>query len=93
MNVVKDETGKELKTPRDITRAANALFKMKYKRKGPFTIDDFGGASAAKDRLRGNHCYCNGNGVFRLLPIDDEAVQSGGKRYMQCEKCGGWSHL
>lgn len=39
------------------------------------------------------HCRCRGNGEFVLLPIDDPDVQEGGKRYMQCRKCGCWSHL
>lgn len=44
-------------------------------------------------RLEGNHCYCNGNGEFILLPLSDESVQSGQKRYMYCRKCGAYSHL
>jgi len=28
-----------------------------------------------------------------LLPAEDPAVVEGGKRYMQCRVCGGWSHL
>ena len=45
-----------------------------------------------RNRLR-NLCYCGDEGEFDLLPPDDEAVLSGGKRYMQCRKCGLWSHL
>jgi hypothetical protein len=39
------------------------------------------------------HCDCVNGGEFDLLPLDDEAVQEGGKRYMVCRVCQGWSHL
>lgn len=45
-------------------------------------------------RLKGSHCSCGPNmGEFDLLPETDEAVISGGKRYMKCRKCGEYSHL
>lgn len=45
-------------------------------------------------RIEGNHCYCPENeGEFEMLPEDDEAVIQGGKQYMKCRKCDGWSHL
>ena len=44
-------------------------------------------------RLERDHCNCCGNGEFVLLPLSDEAVQSGMKRYMVCQKCGCVSHL
>ena len=46
-------------------------------------------------RISGSgHCGCKNGGEFELLPKDDPAVtESGGKRYMQCRICGGWSHL
>ncbi len=45
-------------------------------------------------RISGSgHCACTGGGHFELLPEDDPDVVSGGKRYMQCRICGGWSHL
>jgi hypothetical protein len=47
-----------------------------------------------KERISGTgHCDCRGNGEFILLPVDHPDVLEGGKRYMQCRKCGGWSHL
>lgn len=46
------------------------------------------------DRIAGEHCYCpNETGEFVLLPEDDVAVIEGGKRYMVCRKCEGYSHL
>ena len=44
-------------------------------------------------RITGNMCDCRGNGEFVLLPKDDPAVIEGGKRYMECRKCGMFSHL
>ena len=41
----------------------------------------------------GGHCDCKYGGEFELLPKDDPDVVEGGKRYMQCRICGGWSHL
>ena len=46
-----------------------------------------------ESRIAGTHCACEGEGVFELLPLEDEIVQEGGKRYMQCTICGGYSHL
>ena len=54
----------------------------------PTDIDIF-----VESRLEGDMCKCRGNGEFNLLPLEDEAVQSGQKRYMTCYKCGGYSHL
>lgn len=44
-------------------------------------------------RIDGNHCSCEGNGKFILLPDTHEAVIEGGKAYMECEVCGEFSHL
>ena len=44
-------------------------------------------------RISGKHCDCHAGGEFDLLPKDDPMVITGGKRYMQCRICGGWSHL
>jgi hypothetical protein len=45
-------------------------------------------------RISGRQCECRNGGEFELLPKDDPSfASSGGKRYMQCRKCGGWSHL
>jgi len=54
----------------------------------PVELEDF-----IESRITGTHCNCGGNGVFALLPLEDEAVQEGGKRYMQCTICGAYSHL
>ena len=88
MNVVKDTNGKILDCF-GLAREANAL----YGRKHPFTCFDFGGFGSERNRIAGNHCFCNGDGDFRLLPVDSPEVKDGGKRYMICEKYGGWSHL
>lgn len=45
------------------------------------------------ERLEGELCDCKGEGVFDLLPASDMGVIEGGKRYMQCRKCGRFSHL
>jgi hypothetical protein len=44
-------------------------------------------------RLSGVLCGCKDGGDFELLPLDDEAVVSGQKRYMRCRNCGEFSHL
>ncbi len=51
------------------------------------------------ERLAGHHCNCGvtedgySKGVFELIPLHSEAVREGGKAYMRCTKCGGYSHL
>ena len=55
-----------------------------------------GGAVSSSDypeRIMGEHCECSDGGEFVLSPLDNPSVQEGGKRYMQCRKCGQWSHL
>ena len=85
MNVVMTVSG-YLLSPKQLADAANAITKNK-----PFKPSDFDGPDS---RIQGTgHCNCNGNGEFVLLPIAHKDVQEGGKRYMQCRKCGGWSHL
>lgn len=86
MNQVFDVNGKVPLTSQEIADAANALSHNK-----PFTKEMFEGPSS---RIQGTgHCSCSGNGEFELLSLYDSAVQEGQKRYMQCRKCGGWSHL
>lgn len=73
-------------TPQQLADEANAITIRK-----PFAASDFEGANS---RIQGDgHCYCGGNGEFELLPVGNSAVKEGQKRYMQCRKCGGWSHL
>jgi len=46
------------------------------------------------ERISGSGlCDCVNGGEFELLPEDDPQVIEGGKRYMQCRICSGWSHL
>lgn len=78
---------------------ANLVFKDK-KAKKPMARHElakaFGPAMGElydMSRLEGNHCDCNGNGEFVLLPLNSKAVREGGKRYMKCRKCGLHSHL
>lgn len=71
-------------TLRELTAAYNAIIPPQAKYYGlPYDMS----------RLEGDHCDCQGNGEFVLLPITDRAVQEGGKRYMYCRKCGKYSHL
>ena len=72
-------------TPWELARAANAITKNK-----PFHAADFTGPNS---RLNGNHCDCGADGDFVLLPTTHPDVKEGCKRYMQCQRCGGWSHL
>lgn len=81
--VVKDGV---ILSPSKLAEEANAVTKNR-----PFTSEDFCGKNS---RIAGaGHCNCGGDGEFELLPLEEEAVQSGCKRYMQCTKCGCWSHL
>lgn len=75
-------------TPEKLAREANQLLG-----KPILTAWDYDPANP-KSRIAGpGHCYCGGDGEFDLLPITHPDVQAGGKRYMECRKCGGWSHL
>jgi len=52
------------------------------------------GAWFTLDRIAGEHCDCGeGRGEFVLLPETDPVVVEGGKDYMKCRVCGGYSHL
>lgn len=86
MNIVM-ENGKVLNTAELFVKMCEISPKLMRSIK-PVEVVDF-----IEGRLEGSHCACRGNGVFELLPLDDEAVQEGGKRYMQCTICGGYSHL
>lgn len=61
--------------------------------KAVFTSLDF------PERLKGYHCDCGiteegySAGEFDLLPLNSRDVREGGKAYMQCRNCGGFSHL
>lgn len=76
------ENGKELKTAEELGDAFYKILSKKVKRH-PYELE----------RIQGSMCSCSGDGVFDLLLLDDEAVIEGGKRYMQCRKCGRFSHL
>lgn len=82
MNIIFDEKGKELKTSKELGEAFYANYPQRCK-KHPYELE----------RIEGDLCYCDGDGVFDLLPLTDEAVIEGGKRYMICRKCGLSSHL
>lgn len=72
---------------------ANTVHKIAGGKRDVFSASDF------PERLKGYHCSCGiteegySAGEFELLPIDCEEVKEGGKAYMKCVKCGGWSHL
>ena len=71
----------------ELAKEANAIT-----RKKAFTAWDFN-PDNPECRIKGVHCDCHGNGIFKLLPKDHPDVIEGGKRYIQCTICGGWSHL
>ena len=87
MNRVFDKNGVEL-TPAQMANEANAISKNK-----PFKPWDFDVRNPTCRISGTGHCACGGDGEFVLLPANDPDVIQGGKRYMQCRKCGGWSHL
>ena len=49
--------------------------------------------SEMEERINGDLCNCCGEGEFDLLPLNNEDVMEGQKRYMKCRKCDCWSHL
>lgn len=79
--------------PGELAEWANYVHVLSGGRGKPFTAENI------KERLRRHHCDCGvteegyTKGMFRLFPYDSKEVQSGGKAYMKCEKCGGYSHL
>lgn len=81
-------------TSEELANWANAVHALSGAKGSPFTADMF-----PHDRLKGHHCNCGvteegfTKGEFELLPLSDPDVREGGKAYMQCKKCGGWSHL
>ena len=85
--------------PDQIADWANKVHRLVGGGKDVFTARDFSQILACHSRLGGCHCSCGvnekgfSNGQFDLLPLDDEAVISGGKAYMVCRVCGGISHL
>ena len=79
---------KVFSTPTDInplSPEALAVEANKVMRRPVFTATDF------PERITGNHCWCGGNGEFVLEPVSE--CLEGGKRYMKCRICGGYSHL
>ena len=102
MATVFGPNGKEPLSPNELSKHANAVHRIAGGKGNPFTPNDFYGLNE-KCRLRGEgHCYCGTidgkpNGVsagkFELLPLSDPDVRSGGKAYMFCRTCGGFSHL
>lgn len=76
-----------------LAKWANAVHKLAGGKGDVFKASDF------PERLKGHHCHCRitddgySAGVFELLPLNSEEVKEGKKAYMQCIKCGGFSHL
>lgn len=74
----------------------NQVFKTKTA-KTPLTetqLKEIAGNWFTIDRIEGNLCNCEPNqGEFVLLSKKHPAVVEGGKDYMECRICGGYSHL
>lgn len=92
----------ELLIPREIARWANKVHRQAGGKGNVLSPNDFCSSPILDknlERLKGHMCGCgideNGysKGEFVLLPLDDEAVLSGGKAYMKCKNCGEYSHL
>lgn len=77
----------------ELAKWANTVHQIAGGKGNPFT------ENMIPERLKGDMCSCgtDSNGIslgeFVLLPLFDESVREGGKAYMQCKKCGCWSHL
>lgn len=77
----------------ELAKWANETHRLAGGKGDVFSAFDF------PERLRGHHCDCGvtedgySAGEFELLPLESEEVREGGKAYMRCIKCGGYSHL
>lgn len=77
----------------ELAQWANDVHKIAGGKGNPFSSTDF------PERLKGYHCDCGiteegySKGEFILLSKETEDVREGGKAYMQCVKCGCYSHL
>ena len=71
-----------------LSDAANALYPAGH---GPFVPEMFQGTKARQNGE--GHGDCDDGCHSQLLPLGHPDVRSGHKRYMQCRKCGAWSHL
>ena len=96
-------SGVEL-TPEQIANHANAVHVIAGGSGNPFNEKMFTPHNGRFNvfRLSGNHCDCGcdkhavgrpSRGEFELFPLYTSAVKMGGKAYMQCIKCGSFSHL
>jgi len=74
-------------SPQELAYEANAIYSNGYE---PLSEWDFEGEGS---RISGDLCDCAGDGTFLLTPVYSPSNLEGGKRYMQCMKCGCWSHL
>lgn len=98
------KNGKEL-SPKEIAEHANAVHNIAGGKGNPYTEGMFiphNEDGKTSYRLTGYHCDCGcdenaigkpSRGEFELLPLTDSSVREGGKAYMKCRKCGGYSHL
>ena len=92
--------GEEL-SPDGIANHANAVHHALGAKGDPYTPDMFT-PNDSYYRLGGDLCNCGCDltaigepslGEFELFAPDSDDVQSGGKAYMICRKCGCYSHL
>lgn len=100
MAIIYNPEGERL-AAREIARWANKVHRQAGGKGNPCSSIDYihAGLPGHGDRLRGHMCNCGttiegySNGEFKLLPLSDECVVTGGKAYMVCQKCGCYSHL
>jgi len=95
------DTEGNLLAAREVARWANKVHRQAGGKGNVFSSTDFVHSTLKGfgDRLKGHMCNCGvdtegySNGEFVLLPLNDEAVISGGKAYMVCKNCNQYSHL
>lgn len=104
MTGVKIMFNKKTLSAQEIADWANSVHKIAGGKGNPFVKEMYIPHDEKENqyRLSGHLCDCGceenlcgkpSKGEFELLPLSDEAVQQGGKAYMVCQKCGGYSHL
>lgn len=94
----------KLMNAKKLAKWANIVHQIDGGKGNPFTPEMFVPHEGCVDkfRLSGYHCNCGCDenspgtptlGQFKLLPLNSIEIKEGGKAYMQCIKCGAFSHL